>query len=581
MHTATRLAAFCTLPLGLLVSWSWQEAAPVTEAEGPIPADLAKLVPDDATFLVQFDSLDALDEVDEAFSSHFPDWSSFRELLASGYLPESGMDSIDPSRPLALTGDPTQAMMGGSPLGAWILPVADGAGFVASLTESETLAPAQLEGNYVSVPQSPAYARGTGTTWLTKDLLPGDVSMRLDLMTIIENLRPLIETGLESIATMASSPMMQSQAGGMDMEGIVDLYLEWAEIFMDSAEGLDAALDTGGSMLDIDMALHLAEGSDMSFVGSGTTADLLPLAGYMGSDSFYEGLVAYDPAQYVALFEPVIGELLANYPEEFQTLTAFFFEEFAQWSLYTTGAIATNMDFSPTGVRSTNYLACKDAGVVMDRISALPTLFPENQLGIEWRALESVSIGGLELKRIKVDIDYDQLAEGIGGSDSDLNTAVSEMMRQAYGEDGLTLGFVAANDTVMFVIGGDEKYLEQAVTQFAAGPRQPSKKIKDAIDSLPPGSMKMVLEMDLAEYMRQMSSSLGDMESSGDFDFAERLEGTSADVFMTASIDELAWRGSLRVDLEQMGELFEMLSEPQLSTDYLDDLESPDQPDEL
>ena len=309
-------------------------------------AEIARLVPADAVFVLRLESVDGLLEVVNVFASVGDNEPmDAGKLLGDMDLPGDA-GQVDPSRPLllAVAASPQTP----EPVVTFVLPVRDVQAYQGSLAAQSRWRSATA-GGYVGVSAGQGYALAAEPTALAAGLRPGVASMRLDLETLIAAYRPIIQMGLEQVE-MQLDMLAGMAAGPVDIGPMLELYLDMVWDFIDSADRLDLGLVQTAGSLELAGALSTLEGSPMAAWGGAAPADLSSWPGQVDPEGSLVMAMGGDWANLMKRMQPMLDVSFALYPPE----TRKFFDDYmaASASLFPLmGPVFAGGEFGPGGMR--------------------------------------------------------------------------------------------------------------------------------------------------------------------------------------------------------------------------------------
>ncbi|HVS17944.1 MAG TPA: hypothetical protein VMT18_05030, partial [Planctomycetota bacterium] len=238
-------------------------------------ADAARLVPPGSFLTLRVDSAEGLHRLAARLAGMAGDDgpADAAAMLAEMDLP-GDTAQIDAARP----GYVALSLQGMGMLTTFVVPARDAAAFTASLADETSLHTASA-GAYVGVSQQAGYAALADPNPLVAALRPGLAAARIDLKTLIQTFRPMIEMGMGQLERMRDQAALgMEQDAPMDMAALLEVYVEGIWAFLDSADQLDLALEFDGSAGQQRAWLTTLPDSPMAKMGGDERFDLRPAA---------------------------------------------------------------------------------------------------------------------------------------------------------------------------------------------------------------------------------------------------------------------------------------------------------------
>jgi hypothetical protein len=503
----SHLALFCCLSLALPSAAAPRASAPLQTQAANVPKEAALLVPDGTVLVARCESIDRLLELVNIFAS-LGEAKAGTPLDAAAVL--EGMElpgdaaQIDNTRPLLVA--LSLASGSGEPV-TFIVPVKDAPAFQASLGADE-LWQSAVSGSYVGLSKIPGYAVRTEASGLVSALRPGLVSLHVDLATVIQTFRPLIEMGLDQVEMMMDQASMSE--GSVDMSAILELYMDAIWAFVDSANGLDVAFTFDGRLIEAQSTLTTLEGSPLAKFGGDAKHDLRPAARYLDPNAGAIMVMACDWARLVEQFGPTMDALFDAYPAD---LGAQFKRYMASYEgvLPLMGPLAAaSGDLGPGGMRLAYTLTSpKPAELVAGSQQALLSLSGPGNPGdmIKLSAPEPVTIGDVKAIRAHADFNFAALATAadVAGELDDQGLEQMQSVFEAiYGPAGIDITMAPLADRMVMVLGGDAAFATRALALSNTKFEQLPLDLQHALNAATGGSTAFVYRFDYGMIMSQM-----------------------------------------------------------------------------
>jgi hypothetical protein len=531
-------------------------AQPSQATQAAKPDEIAALVPKDAFCVLRVASLDEAQAMLRSLSRAFaPDEDAeaidMRELLPA-LAP--GVDSalVAGDRPLAIAFslDATTKQ----PLPTAILPIADIDAYKASLAEP---AP-PIRGSYVAHSQVPGYEPAAETPALALGAPAGTLAASVDLETMIEEFRPMIEMGLDQVEQMME--MQPVPAAGMDPGEIFALYFDGVRAVLDSAERLDLSLAAPRGEVDLRWRLSVSEGSPMAALAGAGPTSIRETAKLADGSAPMILLIGLDMAKQFAFFEPILDAMFEAYPEplgtELRRLTA------VQKKMYPLfgSSMAISGSLGAQGMRFAYYLKPTDPkAFVAANLAYLEEAKGSGMMGIEIGEAVQAEVEGLQVTRLSFKLDAEKLADVAGATG---NPQQDEMMRsilaKMYPPEGLHLSLAARGEHAVMVLGGDDAFLRGALRRLQVGGSPPPADIARALEQVGAAHPSFVMRFDMGVLLSGMSELLTPMLAPGGM---PDISGLSAPLTLYAGVEGVRWQGGISADAARLGALIQRLSQ--------------------
>jgi general secretion pathway protein G len=427
---------------------------------------LARLVPEGTVVYVRASSIDGLEQsarkIVGAFDPRTAERFEIDELLSELDLP-GDLEQVDRTQPIAVCVSLGQSS---EPVPTFLVPVKSVEGYTLSLA-GQAGKPA-VEGNYVAVSQMPGPARGTGPAAIALDLPAGDVVARIDLETLIERFRPIIDMGLGQIeAQMASMP--QAATGGLDVAPLMRIYAGGIRAVVDAAERLDLAVRLQGNRLEIAEALTVLETSELAHLGSPERTDVASVARFIDPAAPLSMVLGLDAPALLERFQPFLSAALGIYPEPMRKGLVEMMEKSDELCAQMGSAMAGSGEFGASGMRCTYYLRPADPA----KLLALYKSMLASVTGIEVEGPTETRIGGASVTQFRIHVDAAALSDA-QNLPPEQKAQFEEMMAKIYGQNGLQLSLASKGEFTVIVLGDDPAYLEQSIARLSSPGRPPA-----------------------------------------------------------------------------------------------------------
>lgn len=524
-------------------------------------ADAARLVPPGSFLTLRVESAERLHEFIGRFAAmggeELP--GDAAAMLSDLELPGDA-SQLDTSRP----GYVALSLQGMATLPTFVVPVRDAAAFQASLAGDASLHTASL-GGYVGVSQQPGYAALAEPNPLVTALRPGMASARLDLKTLIQTFRPMIEMGMNQLEMMMDQAAFEmEQDAPMDMAALLELYVDGIWAFLDSADQLDVALTYDGKVVQARSWLSTLPDSPMASFGGDQVFDLRPAARWIDPDAGFSMAMACDMAATMERFAPILDHALEAYPPELAGDLKRMMAAYAPvWPLLGNQAAATG-DLGPGGLRASYQFLCPDPAALSAAMGEqLAKLAGEStSKAFTIAAPQAVEVGGKSAQRSMLTLDFEHMTESmLEGEDVEEEQLeqMNALMDAIYGKDGMQLVWQAVEERLTMALGGDEAYAAQT---FAAQPgsleRMPVE-LREAIEAASGGSMGLVYRLDYGRLFGDMVPMFAQMGMEDLDVFA--ANDLSMPITFWMGIGKSTWSSGVGMDLDQLAAVVKVMRE--------------------
>jgi hypothetical protein len=511
--------------------------------QAPAPDEAASLVPADAAILVRVESLAGMAELVNAFAEVGQDEPVVPARIL-GDLPYPGpAENVDPTRPvyLAISFAPDQPAPGMT----WIVPARSGTPL--GLDNSDGAFTLHVAGDYTSITSRPGVARPSAPSLLVAALRPGLVAVHLDLATLIERFRPLIdmglrqaETGLDSLPTDPSVPFDPSE--------MFEWYFGFARECLASAEALELALGRAGETLTLRGRYRVKAGSPQEFARVETVA-LAPLAGLVDPEAPMQMAVNGSWKDMLSTVSDLMETAVGMYPEPFRTdleRVLTLQESLADVLL---PGIAMASDFTTEGVRLCYVLRARDPERALAGIEEMMRAFDHGDGFAAVGPAERLVLAGFEGRVLPLEFRREAFAKFLAlgqEPEAGLDQEVEEMMTTLYGRN-LRLALATRGEFVAVALGNNDSVL-RADLERLAHPALAAPKMLSLADELPPGAFGFVQHIDLGRTLgRMMAATRGVMA----LPFGVFPERDFALDFWGSAL-EREYTGGVRMDLAEL-----------------------------
>ena len=496
---------------------------------------LAKLTPRNTAVFVRASSLEKLDAALKRIVGAFePDAAmSLDELIRGAELPIAPED-VDHQRPIAFclvlpeggAGDPAPALL---------IPAASADNLVRSIADSGFPVATTVDEGYVCVTMGTGAGRGTSPAPIALNLPPGEIVARIDVKRLVEHFRPMIDMGLAQMeAAMAQVPL--DAAAGLDVKPIMKSYADGARTTVESAQSLDLVLRLDGDRLEIGASLTALEKSPLAAFGSTEKTRVRDLARCLHPDASVRFVAGMDPVGMTRIFKPFLESCCAMYPEPLRSDVRKMMLKTDELAACMGNSFCGSADFAQDGLRYAAYFAPKDSRKLLATYRAML----EGAPSIALKDSKEIEIDGVPATSMRLQVDAK--AFGAGSAEQ------TKLLEKMYGPDGISATFASKGEYAVFVLGGDEAYLESCVARLSAASSTHAGLDRGlaAVGDLNPC---FVLRYDIGKLLFGMRRFAGDAMPGLPAD----VPNVSASLTCWGGVDGRVWRGATSVDLKELG----------------------------
>jgi len=468
----------------LITSAALLTLTPALFAGERIPADLAALIPADASSLIYIAPIDELEEaVQELLGVVAPDMAMMADAdaLLSEVAPAGfNIDLFDRSRPIAIAvGAITMETQNTGPQIYLMIPTTD----AATLDQSLPPHSSRISGGYLGVCETGDYPVG-GNSPLPAALPKGLIAATLDAEPIMDTFAPMAGFMLG----MAKSGLLEEITSDPDMPpqfrttatDAVNAGFGFIDDVMDSFSSFEVAFDMAGTEIDFGYAVNFKEGSPLTrLAGNGPTfAEMLP---FMDAGAVGNSVMGMDLGAMARWVRPYVDQIMDSIPVPTDLPDGADLGPFQspQQALdVVRGAVGASLDtlawFGDGAVTSMYFVNNEpQTATWMHGVQA-------NQLADSLDALfhiELASMAGLELQRTQIgesttnlalSLNTEVLARNFGLQQSDINE-IKRGFIDVYGNN-LNLSLTTVGKQTLMIYNGDRDSIAGALRAIQKRP---------------------------------------------------------------------------------------------------------------
>lgn len=573
-NRSMRILVSTSVPLVLAAIASSFARVPQQETAKPLDAEstIARLVPSGAFCIVKIPSIDSLAATVRAtLHAVAPEQEESFDLdkvLSSDLELPGSIALIDHKKPLALC--LSFDGPGFEPLPTFIVPVTSRDEFLKSLPAPlELPKSAETEkaektsgvpdpdakppraqpvtlGDYVGFTHLSKYSVAESPRSLAANMLPGAISARVDLESMFETMRPMIEPILGQIEMTMESAPSASTIPGVDSKALASQYLDGVRAFIDSADMLDLAASMQGTRCELASVFTALEKSALADMGSKEKSGIESSAKYFDPDALFSLIGGMDAPALLKRFQALIETAINIYPEPMrQPLTAAMTNFREAYGLLGPG-LCTSVDLPATGLRQVAYFHSKDAKGVIERYGKM---FKDLKIpGVTITGPESRELDGFTLAQFHVDVDSKAIVGMMGekAAAPEMIPAFDKLMSRMIGANGMRVVYATKGDELVQIVGGDDAYLHRSLAAMNESARKPPRDVQSMLERVATSNPCFVGQVDVARYFDTIMEVVAAMAPS---EKSAAKKSPPAPMLFYGGIDGRVWRGGTSFDI--------------------------------
>ncbi len=545
------------LRIARLASWLLFAAPVFAQGSAKVPAEFEALVPPDAAVFIQIRSLEEL----AAFVGRFQsagtgEAQSVQDFIASMDLP-GDVSFVDSKGTLGFALKLSSAAP--QPVPVFFVPTKDPKAYVESLglPEGTTQVAGSFVGISMSAPSSaqPNAAKG-GASKLLQGLPDGLVSVRVDLVAVLQAFRPMIDMMLAMAEQQMDMAMAQAgEEMPFDPTELMALYFDFARDFCDSAVVLDLGLRIEGAKAKLAGRFETKEGSALAGWAKEEEIDYRSLASRLDPTAAVQFLAALDFASWVETLLPVY-ESMFKQAQESQQIAPELAEAFSAYLESARGLLANlgdvsagSFDLDAGGLRGAAFYESSDpAGLAAACADFFrnPAFAP---LGVRSTEPATREISGVKVTEWRIDFDPEMLMSLVGEAGGAELEPLRQMVKTIFGPEGLRFAIAQNVDTLAVFFGGDEATIASGLARLST-PAQTPAPLAWAVEGLQGANPGFAIHYDFGRLMKGIAGLFG---QAGDQETLQAmLEAQWFSFEAWAGIDGLTWKGEIDLDLDEL-----------------------------
>ncbi len=523
-----------------------------------MPKDMSRLLPAQADGVLGIASMEKLDAL---WRDILPEGMDEEEASLLPFFAEALLgfeDMIDPGKPLLITTRILSAMDTQGILFTLILPIKNEDQDFSQVEGFEEFLIIR-EGDYIGVSTDPDWQPTSETPLWAKELRDGVLTASLDLESVVETYRPLIEMGLGAMESQA-----QNGTGMGEINSVEETMatVKMLRALLESVAGLEIVLDEDGNSIRKELLFSTKPGSPLAPGPQPSFDEALNLTRFLPGG---ENLLVVSALDQSAQMELWAESYLATVHSEMETLDSETGERYAQWSTEYLNTMEIN--FLP---------AAMTLRVEKDN-SSFQHLLRSNNVQEDWKQLVHLADGlhdlgnGVDLAKIDTqDVDgHEVLGWAVTWQEDEIQNMVDSNVGAAQENPMMAsnlmglLRFAPGNiymahiDNYILVCGGpNADLIQQLVRNVAKGKGQVDPRVKKALKNAGSG-MQMATVGDLnalVQVIMEIAEEFGD-EFTWPIDhplpFLQSVEINGADYLIHLEMEKSALREVIQVILEE------------------------------
>ena len=429
-----------------------------------------------------------------------------------------------------------------------LVPTTDSSAYCKSLGSTS-----KAFGDYVVVSLAGKYEPSSKPCTLLDNLAPGCISLSGDVATFAKNYKVLINSALDLAAKQMLAEMPESD-DGIDMEEVLDLYLELARTVLTSTESLGAGIDYRAGKLDVIVQMQALPGGAMAGWSS-PAIDPKPLAAGMTGKGSLEMLFLGDINSLGPHYDAMMSRLLEIYPADMQEAVGEMMAGYKEaYGLMGPGMAMEGDIFSADGMRITARMMPKDPDALMTKFVDVLGHKSADTLGISAQDVQRTQ--GEESNTLDFGMAFDtkKMASWMGNFDSGSEVGNS-VFQHLLPQEPVPVRATWSSDQLAISVGKSAK--TNAANALAANSGSWSPQLQEALQQLDGCNPAVAYRIDYATMVRAgfeaMKGAMPDQR------LPELPEGKAVNLTLFGGVQGNAWRFGTTLDLRGMIELFAAL----------------------
>ncbi len=544
------------LRIARFASWLLFAAPVFAQGSAKVPPEFEVLLPPDAAVFIQIRSLEEL----AAFVGRFQSAAegkapSAQEFIASMNLP-GDVSLVDSKGTLGFALKLSSATP--QPVPVFFVPTKDPKAYVNSLGLPEGTA--QVAGSFVGISMgapSPAQPNAPGgASKLLQGLPDGLVSVRVDLVAVLQVFRPMIDMMLAMAEQQMDMAMAQAgEEVPFDATEVMALYFDFARDFCDSAVVLDLGLRIEGAKAELAGRFETKEGSPLAGWAKEDEIDYRSLVGRLDPAAAMQFVAAFDFASWVETILPVYESMSekAQESEELPPELADAFSAYLQSAremLANLGDVSCgSFDLDAGGLRGAAFYESSDpaaTAAALENFFRNPAFVP---LGVRSSEPATREIQGARVTEWRIDFDPEMLMSLLGVAGGAELEPMRAMFDAIFGPDGLRFAIAQKAESLAVFFGGDEASIASGLARLTTPAPVPAP-LAQAVEGLQGTNPGFVIHYDLGRLVKGFAGLLGPASDEKTLQLLSEAQWFSIDFW--AGIDGPTWKGEVALDLDEL-----------------------------
>lgn len=435
------------------------------------------------------------------------------------------------------------------PLMTAILPVRDEDAISGKLKAIHPKSSVDTADGYAILTEKGTYKRGGTPACFDTPLPDGDIVVRFDAAAIWKKFGPVVSSelkdGLEAISGARGSTSESALLTKRVLDGIKSM-AETASVY-------DLALRVDGSVMELDAAVRFAGGAKVPVIDCFSKADLSSLARTLPTQGMMSVAVAVDAAKMWAAVEPVAMASLDAAPESTREALRHAFDSIGKSLKKVGSGMAVTGGIQDGKIEVTGVMETRDPAAYIATTLGILSDLPTEGSPVAITPPEERTVDGTKVTTVRLKIDPDKLPAATSAA----RVARSrDAIDALFGTDGLAYNFVAMENRLLFVLGGDD-LVERVIRAARAGKDAPATPLSKVLATAGPDTVAYVT-FDVGAFMREMTAiaSRTGGAKTGRKPVLPPVESNPVSFTLNASSKEIRARVSL--DIEKTAKLASM-----------------------
>ncbi|MEN8007557.1 MAG: hypothetical protein ABFS42_11110, partial [Candidatus Krumholzibacteriota bacterium] len=324
----------------------------------------------------------------------------------------------DLDRPLAMVVGVPDLMGGQDPDFLFIVPIIERPGTSIETVMEEEEVTYLIEGEYLAFSTGSLIVPAVEIPDLALGLSPGFISASLNLGTVLEAYRPLVEMGLGAMANAPALPDSQAIEAGphpqqMSPEEVAAMQ-DLAHLVMASARRFDLAFASDGEELTLHSGFSVQPGSPLDpgpqpeFEHALQLTRLLPPGGNIIQTMALDQTRQFEVFRdfYLVSAEKQIADLPPEQAAAYRTWVESYLDSVDLFA----NPLAASIRMSAASMSANIVMECADAAVSLERFAALFEGLSALDIGVKMKKMPTGKVAGTEVRSWTIDYDLEKMA---------------------------------------------------------------------------------------------------------------------------------------------------------------------------